>query len=390
MVLDHFFPVDLRVENEATSLISAGFKVEILSIAPYKDSKSIHFKEILVHQVSVSKFASKKMRGLAGMVPWLDMVIASNVKRLLRKSSYDIIHFHDLYTFGAAKWIKKVTSATIIGDLHENYVDVLDDYEWVKKFPNRYLVNKKKWKKKELEYLSEMDKVIVVNEGMKNKTLEKNVPEEDILVVENMLNKTLFDSYEIDTSIINRFNGRFNLLYIGGFISNRGLEHVIEGMSLLQHNKDIHLILVGDGVMMSNLRSLVHTLGLDSNVHFEGWQNQDKMKSYIKVSKAGLIPFKRSEQTDNSSPNKLFQYMYYGLPIISTDCISIKNIVEKDKVGIVYESENIRAFANSILRLYNAKDEASLYSKNAKKVVSEKYNWDLAVKEMINMYNNLN
>ena len=390
MVLDHFFPVDLRVENEATSLISAGFKVEILSIAPYKDSKSIHFKEILVHQVSVSKFASKKMRGLAGMVPWLDMVIASNVKRLLRKSSYDIIHFHDLYTFGAAKWIKKVTSATIIGDLHENYVDVLDDYEWVKKFTNRYLVNKKKWKKKELEYLSEMDKVIVVNEGMKNKTLEKNVPEEDILVVENMLNKTLFDSYEIDTSIINRFNGRFNLLYIGGFISNRGLEHVIEGMSLLQHNKDIHLILVGDGVMMSNLRSLVHTLGLDSNVHFEGWQNQDKMKSYIKVSKAGLIPFKRSEQTDNSSPNKLFQYMYYGLPIISTDCISIKNIVENDKVGIVYESENIRAFANSILRLYNAKDEASLYSKNAKKVVSEKYNWDLAVKEMINMYNNLN
>ena len=82
--------------------------------------------------------------------------------------------------------------------------------------------------------------------------------------------------------------------------------------------------------------------------------------------------------------------MYYGLPIISTDCISIKNIVEKEKVGIVYESENIRAFANSILRLYNAKDEASLYSKNAKKVVSEKYNWDLAVKEMINMYNNLN
>ena len=66
MVLDHFFPVDLRVENEATSLISAGFKVEILSIAPYKDSKSIHFKEILVHQVSVSKFASKKNARVGG------------------------------------------------------------------------------------------------------------------------------------------------------------------------------------------------------------------------------------------------------------------------------------------------------------------------------------
>lgn len=82
--------------------------------------------------------------------------------------------------------------------------------------------------------------------------------------------------------------------------------------------------------------------------------------------------------------------MYYGLPIISTDCISIKNIVEKDRVGIVYESENIRAFANSVLRLYNTNDESVLFSKNAKKIVTEKYNWNLAVKEMINMYNNLN
>ena len=60
MVLDHFFPVDLRVENEASSLIKAGFKVDILSIAPYVESKSIVYKEILVHQVSVNKFISKK------------------------------------------------------------------------------------------------------------------------------------------------------------------------------------------------------------------------------------------------------------------------------------------------------------------------------------------
>ena len=286
--------------------------------------------------------------------------------------------------------MKKYTSAKFVGDLHENYVDVLDDYEWVKKFPNRYLVNKKKWRRKELEYLSMMDKVIVVNQGMKNKTIAKNIPEKDIVIVENMLNTTLFDSYKLDDTIVNKFKGQFNLLYIGGFVSNRGLEHVVKGMSLLVNYKNIHLILVGDGAMMKKLQNMVQILGIKSNVHFEGWQYQDKMKSYMSVSNAGLIPFKRTEQTDNSSPNKLFQYMYYRLPIISTDCTSIKSIVEKDSIGIVYQNEDHDAFAESVLKLYNSSEESISFSKNAEKAVREKYNWSNSVKEMIDMYNNLN
>ena len=389
MILDHFFPVDLRVENEAISLINAGFDVDLLSISPYTDSSSINYKGIKVHQVAVSNFTSKKMRGLAAMLPWIDIVISNKVKILNKSKSYDFIHFHDLYTFGAVKRIKKFTDAVFIGDLHENYVDVLEDYQWMKKFPNKYLVSKKKWKQKELEFLAEMHKVIVVNEGMKQKTLKKNVKESDIIIVENMLNTALFDSYEIDELIINKYKNSFNLLYIGGFLDNRGLEHVIEGMSLLENKEDINLILVGDGPIRNKLEKLVKLKQLNHKVHFEGWQKQEKIKSYIKSSHIGLIPFKRTEQTDNSSPNKLYQYMYYGLPIVSTDCTSIKAIVENNKVGIVYKSENMEDFANSILQLYNNNLVSTKCSKNAKELVELKYNWNHSVGEMIEMYNRL-
>ena len=386
MILDQFFPVDLRVENEALSLINAGFDVDVLTISPYTDSNSINYKGIKVHQVAVSSFTSKKMRGLAAMLPWIDIIISNKVKILNKIRTYDFIHFHDLYTFGAAKRIKKFTDAIFIGDLHENYVDVLEDYQWMKKFPNKCLVSKKKWKQKELEYLTEMQKVIVVNEGMKQKTLEKNVKESDIIIVENMLNTSLFDSYEIDELIINKYKNTFNLLYVGGFLDNRGLEHVIEGMSLLEHKNDINLILVGDGPIRNRLEKLVKLKQLSHKVHFEGWQEQEKIKSYIKSSHIGLIPFKKTEQTDNSSPNKLYQYMYYGLPIVSTDCISIKTIVENNKVGIVYKSEDTEGFVNSVLQLYNNNLESTKFSKNAKLLVKHKYNWNHSVEEMIKMY----
>ena len=198
MILDHFFPVDLRVENEAISLINAGFDVDLLSISPYTDSSSIKYKGIKVHQVAVSNFTSKKMRGLAAMLPWIDIVISNKVKILNKSKSYDFIHFHDLYTFGSVKRIKKFTDAVFIGDLHENYVDVLEDYQWMKKFPNKYLVSKKKWKQKELEYLAEMHKVIVVNEGMKQKTLKKNVKESDIIMTDQSIAAPPNDTLPID------------------------------------------------------------------------------------------------------------------------------------------------------------------------------------------------
>lgn len=391
MVLSKKFPIDIRVENEAITLIKAGHHVAILSIAEYHKSEIVDIKGITIYREAISSFVRNKMLALAGMIPWVDYVVFKKIEKVLKQKEYHAIHFHDLYLFGAVRLLKKEgRELKFIGDMHENYVEVIKDYRWATKFPNRLVISHEKWERKEVEWLDKMDKLITVSTGIKKSIISKGVPQEDVVLVPNTISTELFDGYTIDQEISAKIKPFFNLLYVGGFVSNRGLEHVIEGMKELQDfATDIRLLLVGDGDIRYQLETLVSQNNLKEVVWFEGWHDQEKIKSYLANSAIGLVPFKRTPQTDNSSSNKLFQYMYYQLPILGTNCTSVKRLVEEEECGIIYEEGNTEAFVDGVKKLYKDQELKKKLGKNGKKAVLEKYRWEKTTDDMIEMYNQL-
>lgn len=390
MVLDKKFPIDIRVENEAITLIKAGHQVGILSIAAYEKSEVISVKGIKVYRHAVSKFTQNKMHALAGMLPWMDRKVAKLVDSILKKEDYQAIHFHDLYLFGAARLIKKKHDVKFVGDMHENYVEVIKDYQWATKFPNRLLISHKKWERKERNWLQDMDKIITVSSGIRNRIISKGIDEDDVMVVPNTIHTDLFDEYSKNDQILKKMSSYFTLLYVGGFVSNRGLEHVIEGMvEVKKYAKDIRLVLVGDGDIRTDLEVLVKQHNVEDVVWFEGWHNQDEIKSYLMGGDVGLVPFKRTPQTDNSSSNKLFQYMYYEMPILGTNCTSVKKLIDLENAGIIYETENKVKFVEGVKSLYKKKELRKELGQNGRRAVLEKYNWNVTTSVMVEMYNDL-
>tara|TARA_R110000868_G_scaffold368227_1_gene631206 strand:- start:36852 stop:38048 length:1197 start_codon:yes stop_codon:yes gene_type:complete len=390
MVLDHAFPSDLRVENEATSLIKAGHNLGLLTISDYENDETVIYKGIKLYKKSISKFRLNKMHGLAGMIPWMDRFLYKQISRILDYEKYDAIHFHDLYLFGAARLLKKKYNLFFIGDMHENYVEVIKDYKWANSFPNKVFISHRKWERKEIEWLAEMDKVITVSSGIVDRIISKGVEQDDVVLVPNTIHTTIFDEFEIDQEITEKFKDYFTLVYVGGFVSNRGLEHVIDGVARLKEEiPNLRLVLVGDGDYRNILEMKVQECNAHEIVHFEGWMDQKKIKSYLIASDIGLIPFKRTPQTDNSSSNKLFQYMYFELPILGTNCTSVKKLVENEKCGLIYETENVDEFIKCILKLYMNKRLREELGRNGKKSVINKHSWDVTTRDMISMYNKL-
>lgn len=390
MVLDQKFPPDVRVEKEAASLVKAGFEVGILSIGDYKNDEIVTINDIKVYRVAQSKFIANKMHGLAAMIPWVDIYIAKQVLKIFKTEKYDVIHLHDLYLFGAVSILKEKIKALFVGDLHENYVDALKDYKWSTTFPNKLFISFKKWEKKEKEWLQLFDHLIAVNEGMRQKNISKGVNQKNITVIANSIDTDQFDEYRVDQSIINKFKPYFTLIYVGGFVSNRGLEHVIEGMvELKKVSRNIRLLLVGDGEMRRQLENLAKELEVDDVVIFEGFQSQEKVKSYLLASDIGLVPFKRTPQTNNSSSNKLYQYMYYGLPILATNCTSVEKMVKENRCGIIYEDGDSKAFSKHVTEFLNDQEIIQEYSKNGKDAVSNKFNWHIEEEKLISLYENL-
>ena len=79
MLLDHAFPPDIRVENEALSLIEAGFEVGLLAIGPDDRPARETYRGIRLFRDKISAQARNKMRGLAGTVPLLSWYLARKI-----------------------------------------------------------------------------------------------------------------------------------------------------------------------------------------------------------------------------------------------------------------------------------------------------------------------
>ena len=68
---------------------------------------------------------------------------------------------------------------------------------------------------------------------------------------------------------------------------------------------------------------------MNQYVNFWGHKPFNEMLEILAESDAAIIPHIRTENNDASSPNKLYQYMYLNKPIISSDCTSLKRIINE-------------------------------------------------------------
>jgi len=111
----------------------------------------------------------------------------------------------------------------------------------------------------------------------------------------------------------------------------------------------------------------------------------DLVKEFGKAS-IGLIPHHSSEHTDNTIPNKLFEYMYFKVPVLTSDCPPLKRIVNETKAGKVFKAGDARDFAEKVMEIY--RDPAD-YGEMGNRAVMEKYNWNIDGERLVNLYNSL-
>lgn len=85
--------------------------------------------------------------------------------------------------------------------------------------------------------------------------------------------------------------------------------------------------------------------------------------------------------------NKLFEYMSAGLPIICSDYSLWKDIINKYKCGICVEPNNLKQIKDAITYILDNKDEAYLMGVNSKKAIEIEYNWNIAEKKYLSLFN---
>ena len=391
MILDNEFTGDLRVENEVIALQNAGHEVFLLCLnyGSKKNHEKFHGAEIF--RISISKFVKKKLVGLNNTIFNLYPIFWSiYIKRFIVQNNIEVLHVHDLWMLNSAFKANEKFNLPIVSDLHENFVNALNHYRFANTFPGNILISKKRWERCEIEWTNKADKIITVIEEAVARYKTLGIAEEKISVVPNYVNLESFLADPIDEGIINKFKDNFMVTYVGGFDVHRGLESSLRSVpKIIEVVKNLKFVLVGTGINFGELVKLSKELKIEQYVSFEGWQPHEKLSSYIKASDICLVPHLKTVHTDNTIPHKLFQYMIFEKPVVASNCTPIERIINETGAGLTYNSNDENDLASKVIMLYNDPQLRNELGLKGKEAALEKYNWDKAALNLIDVYKKL-
>lgn len=390
--LDQSFPPDSRVENEISVLSEAGFEIELFSLNFKNLAPAFEIVNgIRVHRIPAGKLLYK-LSALAYDLPLFHRMLRKKIHRFLSDVEPDVIHVHDMLIARPVMAINdRYFQLPLTLDLHENRPEIMRYYPHLQRFPTKQLINLERWAKAQNELIRKADHVVLVTEEAVDEAVKSTgALREKFLVIPNAIRPQLFLNYEDRPEIANKFPGGFKLVYVGDIGLRRGLDTTIEAMNLVKPDiPDISMIVVGTSSEMPVLEQMVKGYGLESQVHFEGWQDLSTFPSYIKAADLCISPLHRNKHHDTTLANKLFQYMACNRPLLVSDCPGQANVVNDIGCGLVFEAENANDMATAIKKLYAQPELCESMAEKGRTAVLSSHSWETLSAGLVTHYREL-
>jgi glycosyltransferase involved in cell wall biosynthesis len=258
----------------------------------------------------------------------------------------DLLYANDLDTLLPNYLVSRLKGIPLIYDSHEYFTEVPE-------LQGRPGV-KKTWQFIERMIFPRLQHVITVNDSIaelyrerygKTLTVIRNVPERHPPATP--ATRSSLGIPEQHAVVI--FQG-------SGINIHRGAEEALEAMHFLE---GVTLLFVGGGDVIPELKQRAEKEQLTRKVVFVPRQDPERLRSYTALAQMGL-----SLDKDNninyrfSLPNKLFDYIHAGIPVLASDLPEVRKIVEGYGVGIITPSHEPAVLAECIRNLLNTPAEA--------------------------------
>lgn len=349
---------DPRVQKEARSLSDHGYDVKILAWDRTGKLKKNENKK----GYSIKRFRMKSPYGkpelLLKLVIWFFYELT-----YLIKTDYDIIHACDFDTLLPALIISKIRNKKLVYDCFDFYADSLPLS--VPSFIRNIIASIEIYsaKKADLVILPDIKRV----EQFKNKLIEP-------LIIYNTPDETEYKLNKVNCEF-------FEIFFAGAIYKGRGLEKIVSA------TKDIDNVKITIAGYAADNSRIIESIKKMQNVEFLGQISYDEViKRTLKCNMIFALYDPKIPNHKYASPNKLFEAMMCGRPIIVSAKTTMENIVIEEKCGIVTTYDDILSINNSIKKLIETPYLCKELGDNGRKAYENKYNWNIMEKKLLKYY----
>jgi glycosyltransferase involved in cell wall biosynthesis len=164
------------------------------------------------------------------------------------------------------------------------------------------------------------------------------------------------------------------LIFQGAGINvHRGAEEAVEAMRYLE---GVLLLFVGDGDVVETLKHTVLQNGLSHRVRFIPRVPMEVLHHFTRLSDGGLTLDKDTNINYRYSlPNKLFDYIHAGIPVLASDLPEVSRIVTHHQIGLVVKQHSPKMLSDAMHKLLFDDEMRALWMKNLP-VAAEELCWE--------------
>ena len=177
-----------------------------------------------------------------------------------------------------------------------------------------------------------------------------------------------------------------SICYVGGIAPIRGIHQLVDAMERVK--TDVRLKLagrLGDGALRTALTSQTGWTAVDEL----GFLDRDGVARAFSAATAGVVTFLPEPNHVAAQPNKLFEYMSAGIPVIASNFPLWREIVEGADCGICVDPTDPSAIAAAIDFLVENPDRAQEMGRNGRAAVEREYNWEREADKLLDLYREL-
>jgi len=352
-----------RALKQIGALSAAGYTVHVLQLEgdsnPFSLGKEVEVQSVEVASGSGPAYFNRVHRAFSKAMTSLDA---------------RLYHASDLYVLAACHRASSRNGSKYTYDAREYYPHVASTAgrPWARWW----------WARLEAKHIGGASAVFTVSESIADALSSDYGIDRPVLVQNYPIMRNLRSGESESSGGIRNAVGLEDetlILHLGQMKAARGCKNLLRAMPRV---RNAHLVFLGYGPLSEDLKSMASELDLTHRVHFLPPVKPDTIQEYIESVDIGVTLLRDTCLNHRYAlPNKLFDYIHAGIPVLGADLDEVNRLIETHTIGMTANSAHPEDIARTLNLMVESpqREEWKLNSRTA----AETFRWEYASQRMM-------